>query len=150
MSVTVTGMRDFKSQIKKLGPLFSDAVDQGVFVTSEEVRAYAVKSIQETSPGRQVQRTKQGGKGTYTHTAAAKNYAPNSDTGKLVTSIASNKTGNGTYKVGSGLDYASWLEFGTKKMDARPWLQPAMRANGHNLIVNISEVVDIFIERLAK
>ena len=150
MSVKVTGMRDFKSQIAKLGPLFSDAVDQGVFVTADEVRMSALKSIAETSPGRQVQRAKQSGNGTYTHTAAAKGYAPNSDTGKLVTSIASDKAGSGIYRVGSNLPYAGWLEFGTKKMKARPWLQPATRVNAHNLIVNISEVVDIFIKRLTK
>ena len=148
MSVKVTGMRDFQSQIKKLGAAFSDAVEQGTFVTAQEIRTYAIQSIQEVSSGRQVQRSRQGG-GTYTHTAAAEGQAPNTDTGKLVASIAADKVGKATYSVGSALPYASWLEFGTTKMGARPWLIPASRARGNNLIANISEVVDIYIKRLA-
>ena len=147
MSVKVTGLRDFKVQMQKLGDAFNDAVDDGVFVTANDVRTYAIKSIQETSSGQQVRRSKQGG-GTYTHTAAAKGQAPNTDTGNLVASIAVEKVGNAKYHIGSGLDYAEFLEFGTSKMGARPWLQPAMQANRKNLINNIQKTVDIYIGRL--
>ena len=147
MSVKVTGLRDFKVQMQKLGAAFDDAVDDGVFVTANDVRTYAIKSIQETSSGQQVRRSKQGG-GTYTHTAAAKGQAPNTDTGNLVASIAVEKAGNAKYHIGSGLDYAEFLEFGTSKMGARPWLQPAMQANRKNLINNIQKTVDIYIGRL--
>ena len=76
--------------MKRLGVAFDDAVDKGTFVTANEIRSYAIKSIAETSSGKQVQRSKQGG-GTYTHTAAAKGQAPNTDTGKLVASIAAER-----------------------------------------------------------
>ena len=149
MSTKITGQRDFSRQMKRLGVAFDDAVDKGTFVTANEIRAYAIQSIQEVSSGRQVQRSRQGG-GTYTHTAAAEGQAPNTDTGKLVASIAAERVGEARYHIGSGLDYANWLEFGTKKMGARPWLQPAFRARQNNLIVNISEVVELYIDRLPK
>ena len=149
MSTKITGMKDFKSQMRRLGVAFDDAVDQGVFVTAGDVRTYAIKSIQEVSSGKQVNRSRQGG-GTYTHTAAAKGQAPNNDTGDLVKSISAEKAGDATYHVGSNLPHASWLEFGTKKMGARPWLQPAFRAKEKNLISNISEVVELYIDRLSK
>ena len=149
MSVKVTGQRDFKRQMQKLGAAFNDAVDDGTFVTANEIRTYAIKSIHEVSSGRQVQRSWQGG-GTYTHTAAAAGQAPNNDNGDLVKSIAAEKVGAAKYHIGSNLPYASWLEFGTKKMDARPWLMPAFRARQNGLISNISEVVSIYIKRLAQ
>jgi HK97 gp10 family phage protein len=149
VSVKVTGMKDFKRAMSKLGDGFDDAVDQGVFITAEEVRSFAIKSIQEQSSGQQVKRSRQGG-GSYTHTAAAIGQAPNTDTGKLVASIASEKVGDSTYHVGSNLDYAEFLEFGTTKMGARPWLHPAMITKQDNLISNISKVVDVHIERLTR
>lgn len=148
MSVKVSGMRNFQDQIRKLGASFDDAVDQGVFVTAQEVRTYAIKSIQEQSAGQQVRRTRQGG-GSYTHVAAAVGQAPNTDTGKLVSSIATDKSAESTYRIGSNLPYATWLEFGTKKMGARPWLHPAIRAKESRLMENIEKVVDIYIGRLA-
>lgn len=149
MSVKVTGTKSFQLAMKKLGNSFDDAVDQGVFVTAQEVRTTAVKSIQEVSAGRQVQRSRQGGGGTYTHTAAAAGNAPNTDTGKLVASIATDKRDSGIYRIGSNLPYASYLEFGTSRMGSRPWLQPVMQAKRKNMIKNIQKVVDIYIERLA-
>ena len=147
MSVKVTGSRDFSRQMKRLGSAFNDAADAGTFVTANEIRTYALKSIQEVSSGNQVKRSRQGG-GTYTHTAAAEGQAPNTDTGKLVASIATEKVANATFHIGSNLDYASFLEFGTKKIRARPWLQPAFRAMQNNLISNISETVNLYIKRL--
>jgi HK97 gp10 family phage protein len=149
VSVKITGERDFSRAMRRLGVAFNDAVDKGTFVTANEIRTYAIKSIQETSSGRQVQRSRQGG-GTYTHTAAAEGQAPNTDTGKLVASLAAERVNDATYHIGSGLDYASWLEFGTSKMGARPWLNPAFRAKKNNLIVNISEVINLYIDRLQK
>jgi hypothetical protein len=32
-----------------------------------------------------------------------------------------------TGSVGSKLNYAFWLEYGTKDMDERPWLHPAIK-----------------------
>lgn len=53
---------------------------------------------------------------------------PNSDTGRLVQSIRFEfREGGLVALVGTDLKYGTWLEFGTKKMAARPWLLPATR-----------------------
>jgi len=147
VSVKVSGMRNFQTQIRKLGDSFGDAVNAGVFLTASEMRTYAIKSIQEQSPGKSVKRSRQGG-GTYPHVAASPGQAPNTDTGKLVASIAVEKKAESTYFVGSGLSYAKYLEFGTSKMLARPWLQPAIRANRNALIDNIEKAVDLAVKGL--
>ena len=150
MTITVTGVNELKRKLKSLGSSMEDAVFGGVILTANDIRTDAVKSIQKQSPGNQVQRSRQGG-GTYTHTAAAKGNAPNTDTGKLVTSIAVEPNRSGVFAlVGSNLDYAGFLEFGTSKMDARPWLEPALRNNADNLQRNIDAAADALIQRKSK
>ena len=149
MTITVSGEKELKRKLLSLGASMDEALLGGVILTANDIRTDAIKSIHGVSPGRQVDRSRQGG-GTYTHTAAAEGSAPNTDTGKLVSSVAVEKVANATYHIGSNLDYAEWLEFGTSKMSPRPWLNPAFRANEKNLIVNITEVVDTYIKRLPK
>lgn len=127
-----------------------DAIDAGVFITAQDVRTDAIKSIQTQSVGHVVQRSRQGGKGTYTHVASNEGQAPNTDTGKLVASIAVEKEKEANYLVGSNLDYAAFLEFGTSKTGPRPWLEPAMRQNIGELNKNISKAADLTIKKASK
>ncbi len=59
------------------------------------------------------------------HRASAPGEAPAIDTGYLVNTIQTRKTGTGSAQVSVGADYAAPLEFGTRKMAARPFLRPA-------------------------
>ena len=151
MSVTVTGADELRRKLKKLGPDMLNAVDQGVMLTAQEVRTFAIRSIQEQSPGRMVKRSRQGG-GTYNHVAANSGNAPNTDTGKLVASISAESIDKAEYVVGTNLPYGAYLEFGTKKTNGKswPWLHPAMSANANNLLVNIDKVVDVYIKRITQ
>ena len=150
MTIQVTGVAELKKKLKSLGARMEDAIFGGVILTANEIRTDAIKSIQNKSSGSQVQRSRQGG-GTYTHTAASEGQAPNTDTGKLVASIAVEPNRSGVYAlVGSNLDYAGFLEFGTSKMGARPWLEPALRKNKDNLQRNINAAADALIERKSK
>lgn len=149
MSVVVTGMKELQAKMLKLGEEMSLAVDEGVFVTAQGVRTTAIKSIQDQSPGKLVNRSRQGG-GTRPHIAAAEGYAPNTDTGKLVASIDVEKIKDGEYEIGTNLEYGEFLEMGTKKMRPRPWLIPALDANKNNLLTNIGKTADIRIKRLSK
>lgn len=149
MSVIVTGSDELKRKMLMLGDQMEKAADQGVYLTAENVREYAIKSIQTVSPGRLVNRSRQGG-GVYPHTASAEGDAPNTDTGKLVSSIAAEKVGLADYEVGTNLDYGEHLEMGTSFMRPRPWLVPALEANRKNLMVNIEKVADVYIRNLTK
>lgn len=64
------------------------------------------------------------------HTASVAGNPPNSDTGFLASNIFmvldADKLGG---DVESRADYSGFLEFGTSKMGARPYLQPALEEN---------------------
>ncbi len=67
-----------------------------------------------------------------THTASAAGQPPATDTGFLVNNIVitMDTADKGlSVNVESRADYSSFLEFGTSKMSARPFMQPALEEN---------------------
>lgn len=62
------------------------------------------------------------------HVASAPGSPPNADTGNLANNITVQEIPKG-YDVGSrsGAPYGYYLEFGTSKIDPRPWLAPAFK-----------------------
>lgn len=65
-----------------------------------------------------------------THRASAAGEPPATDTGFLVNNIALKVDTDGLgANVESRADYSSFLEFGTSKMAARPFMQPALEEN---------------------
>lgn len=142
--MSVTGDKELMKALKKLGAGATKALRQGINATAQQVRNTAVKSIQQVSQGETVTRYSQGGN-AYNHTASVAGEAPNTDTGALVKSVAVEQPSDTTAFVGSGLEYAPYLEFGTTKMKPRPWLQPALDANISNLNANITKAVQRLI-----
>lgn len=58
--------------------------------------------------------------------ASAPGEPPKTDTGRLVSSIFAEVLPSGLEaEVGTTIKYGKFLEFGTSKMGARPWLHPA-------------------------
>lgn len=71
----------------------------------------------------------------------AKDKAP-VDTGRLRASITHRfkkvQNGNSYGEVGTNVEYAPWLEYGTSKMSPHPFLTPALEENKatiHNMII---------------
>jgi len=126
-SVEIDGVEQVQKNLAKLAKKFSQATVDGAVAGAHLIRTDAVKSIQDESGGEIVTRTRAGG-GEYEHTASKEGDAPNTDTGRLVQSVQVDVKPTGIF-VGSSLDYAGWLEDGTRKMAARPWLVPAMERN---------------------
>jgi HK97 gp10 family phage protein len=62
------------------------------------------------------------------HQASAPGEAPAVDTGTLLNSLTSELEGPGTAVVYTNVEYASYLEYGTSRMAARPFLTPAVEA----------------------
>lgn len=63
-----------------------------------------------------------------TYTASAPGEPPAQATGRLrqsVKGVVKGMAGTVTGQVGSVMEYAPCLEYGTKKMAARPWLRPS-------------------------
>lgn len=61
-----------------------------------------------------------------THRASADGEPPASDTGRLLSSIYFDEEGPLSAVVGSDVDYAVYLEYGTLTMAARPFFRPAV------------------------
>lgn len=65
-----------------------------------------------------------------THRASAAGQPPATDTGFLVNNIVLKIDSDGLgASVESRADYSAFLEFGTSKMAARPFMQPALESN---------------------
>jgi HK97 gp10 family phage protein len=58
------------------------------------------------------------------HVASSPGYAPNVDTGALRASVRSRPAGRLAYQISVGTSYAAYLEYGTAKMAARPFMGP--------------------------
>lgn len=100
----------------------------------------AVNLIQDNSDGRPERRYNP----KRTVNVSRPGEAPNTDTGRLVQSIKFDFKDNGLRgRVGTNLKYGAALEFGTSKMDARPWLSTAV------LLVS-KEVAKIFADAFKK
>jgi HK97 gp10 family phage protein len=64
-----------------------------------------------------------GSKGGSKHTASSAGEAPAKVTGNLARSVTAKVITNG-FIIGEAAPYARYLEFGTRKMEARPHVRP--------------------------
>jgi len=72
-----------------------------------------------------------------THRASAPGQAPATDTGRLRASYALSSPGVATREVGTNVRYAPFLEYGTRRMAARPHLLPAYEAEKPRFIAAV-------------
>jgi len=76
------------------------------------------------------------------HIASAPGEAPATDHGMLVNSIQHWTSSDGlSVEVGSKLDYAVDLEYGTKRMAARPFIDPAVEKNRAAIVERIQKSI---------
>lgn len=116
-----------KSKNRAIFPDYLKQVQNIIAEGGNLVRNTAVQSIQSHgSAGRVYEKYNP----RRTHTASTEGNPPNTDTGFLVSNIHlvidGDKLG---VSVESRADYSEALEFGTSKMGARPFLQPALEEN---------------------
>jgi HK97 gp10 family phage protein len=72
---------------------------------------------------------------------SAKTLVPK-DTGLLVNSIGTFQKGLSWF-IGSAVHYAPYIEYGTKRMSAKPYLRPA----GYNNMTKIKNAISAYIGR---
>lgn len=125
MSIRTKVIRKSKAQQVSQG--YERKLKQLIEVSAQMVRNTAVTSIhQHGSSGTTYEKYNP----RRTHTASAAGNPPNTDTGYLANNIFAVIDGN---KLGASVesraDYSIHLEFGTSKMQARPFLQPALEEN---------------------
>jgi hypothetical protein len=76
-----------------------------------------------------------------TNRASVPGASPAPDTGQLRNSVDYELVSNSVAIVGSGLDKAAWLEFGTTRIAPRPWLRPSLAAIKDEIGPMIAEVL---------
>ena len=84
------------------------------------------------------------------HRASAPGEAPASDTGNLVSKIIVNQISQDITSVESNADYSAYLEYGTSKMEARPFMLPAFEKSKKPIINAVFKRVKNKIEEYTK
>lgn len=136
VNVQVRGLAEVQAAIRAFGQDVATAVENAVEATALETISDVKRAIQRgPKTGRVYQR------GRKVHRASAPGQAPATDTGALVISIYYRKADPFTAAVGSRLKYAFNLEFGTRKMAARPSWLPAAEKNSLRLEKRIARIV---------
>lgn len=129
---------------KKMGKLegrFKEVVNEQIKRGVLKIHGDAVSSIQAH---------KSSGNSYGNHTASKPGFPPNTDTGRLVSSVKFDiqNTENGIIGlVGTNLPYGPMLEFGTSQMEARPWLGPAFKKNVKPIMKAINAEADKLIKK---
>ena len=125
MSIKTTVTR--RSGYARVEGAYRRAVENIIASSVQDVMNTAKQSIQTNSGGG---RTYEKYNPRRTHTASSAGNPPNTDTGFLVSNIHAVMDVDGLGgSVESRADYSGFLEFGTSKMQARPYLQPALEEN---------------------
>lgn len=132
MTVRVEGKAELQANLARLAKRYGDSTAKAALAGAQLVRSTAIKSIQSQSVGDTVTRYREGASEGYDHVSSAPGDPPNTDTGRLVSSIFVEVRPDEVF-VGSSLPYAAHLEFGTRRMDARPWLVPALESRRRDI-----------------
>lgn len=109
--------------LEKASNEVAEAVDKVVIGAAQKLRTDIIKSIQRGPASGRIYEKYQPRR---THQASAPGEAPMSDTGRLANSITFDVEGRHSAIVGSKIAYAVMLEYGTRKMRARPFFHPAV------------------------
>ena len=122
VSIQVKGIKEALSALKNLQNNLEEPFREVIQGGAQLIRGEAIKSIQSgPKSGREYEKYNP----RRTHKASAPGEAPASDTGNLVRNIRVVQENKDLIKVESNASYSQFLEFGTSKMLARPFLFPA-------------------------
>jgi len=119
--VDINGLPNLQKKLRNLTKEVHKKVSKELTKGALDIRNTAINAIQQQSSGR-----KYGN-----HTASKPGDAPNVDTGELIASIFAQPSSPNKLEaaVVATAPHARFLEFGTSKMAARPFLNPALNAN---------------------
>jgi len=122
MKAQLTGTAELKAALRKFGINADKELTDIVRGTAQNVRTHAIRSIQR---GPKTGITYEKIDPQRTHKASAPGEAPATDTGRLANSIQADIQGKNA-TVFTNVEYAPFLEFGTRTIEPRPFLFPAL------------------------
>lgn len=117
----IEGLEKFKNSSMKIRQAIDNEIKIAVKSSGEQVRGEAIKSILSGGKNGVIYT-----RGNIVHQSSAKGQAPANDTGLLAGSISTVMRDEETALVIARAKYATFLEFGTAKMGARPFMFPAL------------------------
>lgn len=144
MKVSVEGGLTVKQAIQKFDA-DSIKVIQGVIDSSaQNIRNHAIRSIKNSpATGRTYKR------GSLSHTASSPGNPPITDEGNLVKSISAS-VGELEAEIGAYEPYSSYLEFGTRRMAARPFMFPAMEQERKTFFKRMDQAIKSAVNKGGK
>jgi len=148
IGIKLDGMSQLLGQLKALGADADDVVIEAINDIATDTHALAVSGISHSGGGG---RTYEKYEPRRTHTASAPGAYPSADTGRLSTNVRIDglnlaTPAKMTATVGTDVKYGAYLEFGTSRMAARPWLLPSFeRAK-----IGVEKEMKLRIEALTK
>lgn len=139
ISIKIVNESRFKTDLNNKSKTVTNNIIRTINQTANAVRNTAVVSIiQNSRAGAEV--TRYSPKRTIRISKAGD--PPASDTGYLANQIAVKIDANGMgADVISNADYSEALEFGTLKMPARPFMQPALEENRKKFDTNMAKAI---------
>lgn len=127
VKVEIKGLKDVNAALQAYGKDLGNSLALIVDATALEAVTDVRKAIQ--GPPKTGREYARGVNNDKVHRASAPGEAPATDSGGLVISIYNESRGKYAKAIGSRLDYAYYLEFGTFKMAKRPsWIPAVERA----------------------
>ena len=127
----VSNLKKVLSQLDKLEKDMEIPFQQIVKGGGQLIRAEAIKSIQTGAKSGVVYQMYNPRR---EHRASAPGQAPASDTGNLVSKIIVKQKGQDVTSVESNANYSAYLEYGTSKMQPRPFMLPAFEKSKKPII----------------
>lgn len=127
--VKINGAAALDRRLKTIPRRAQTNVDKALFVTAQNIEADARVSITRGSIS---------GAG---HVPSRPGQPPKNDTGNLKNNIVARRIRRLKYRITSGADYAAFLEFGTRRIRARPYMQPAAEKNRKALRRNVVKAI---------
>jgi phage gpG-like protein len=121
VEIRIDGLDDLFADLKRLGEISDDLLVETLNDIVDDTQQEATRGIDRGPASGQPR-----GDGSR---ASAPGEYPMSDTGRLAGNIETIEAtrSNIQAKVGTNIIYGAYLEFGTSKMAARPWLQRSFR-----------------------
>ena len=147
VKIKVKGLKKAQDALKSLEKDLEQPFREVILGGAQLIRGEAIRSIQ-TGPksGRIYEKYNP----RRTHKSSAPGQAPASDTGNLVSQIRVRQKNPDEVVVESNALYSSFLEFGTSKMLARPFLFPATERSRPKIVQAVFNRVVKEINRLVK
>lgn len=143
ITMRVRGSEQLRRNLGRLGGAQRrQAQRDGLEAGARVVETHAKVSMAGSKHGRTYTR------GNREHTASAPGEAPAIDIGNLVSSIQVLEATPIHAVVGTAAEYAEHLEFGTSRMEPRPFLRPALDEHEGEILDAIEAAVRDFVESI--